>query len=303
MAYEKLARFMLLPAMLLGQNSKLSDAAQKLLTKPRLCSAQLTWADGRTQKGRIVRVTDRFIAFETSIRPPACENVELSKVAAVQWLPGAGDSAAQVALLGALLAPFYVGNAVADPFKRISPPLKPLRGSWVLNGPSRGALKSSLVFADVRKGDRATVQYRTITSKRGRWSVEHDLLHLTFDGEPDLVSSFHFDCGELILDNPPNKFREGSDRKRATPPIVGYWLTSNYHLDLKPDGSVIEQKWEVRKGTFENTSTSVKMHWVDSTGPGGAEWVAPIKHRHILVSVGGVMTEYHYVPPGILVDL
>jgi len=65
---------------------------------------------------------------------------------------------------------------------------------------------------------------------------------------------------------------------------------------------VTEQQWEVRKGTFENSATSVNMHWTDSTGPGGAEWIAQIKHRHILVSVGGVLTEYHYVPPGIELD-
>jgi hypothetical protein len=302
MAYEKLARFMLLPAMLLGQNPQLSDAAQKLVNRPRLGIAQLTWVDGRTQKGRIVRVTDQFIAFETNIRPPVCESVELSKVAAVQWFRtpgegGAGSRAAGVVFLGAILAPFYVGNAAADPFKRISPPLNPLRGSWELNGPSRGALKSSLVF----KGK--TVEYRTITGKRGRWSVERDLLRLTFDGEPDSVTSFHFDCGELILDNPTSKLREGSDRKRATQPIVGDWHGSRYKLNLKSDGTVIEQKGEVRNGTFENSATSVKMHWTDSTGPGGAEWIAQIKHRHILVSVGGVLMEYHYVPPGIQLDL
>jgi ribulose kinase len=70
-----------------------------------------------------------------------------------------------------------------------------------------------------------------------------------------------------------------------------------------PDGSVTEQKWEVRKGTFENSPTSVKMHWTDSTAPGDAEWIAQIKHRNILLNVGGVLMEYHYVPPGIELDL
>jgi hypothetical protein len=302
MVYETLARFMLLPAMLSGRNSQPSDAAQKLVNKPRLGIAKLTWTDGRTQKGRVVRVTDQFIAFETNIRPPVCENVEVSKVAAVQWFrspggAGAGTRAAEAVYLGAVLAPFYVGNAVSNPLKRISPPLKPLRGLWELNGLSRGALKSSLVF----KGN--TVQYQTITAKRGRWSVERDRLRLTFDGEPDSVSSFHFDCGELVLDNPTSKFRESSDRKRATPPIVGDWRRSNYSLNLKSDGTVTEQKADVLNGTFENNATSVKMHWTNSTGPGGVEWIAQIKHRHILVSVGGVLMEYHYIPPGIELDL
>ena len=302
MAYRKLARFILLPALLVGQNSQLSDAARKLVSKPRLGSAQLTWADGRTQKGRIVRVTDQFIAFETNVRPAACENVELSKVAAVHWFRtpgegGAGSRAAEGVFLGAILAPFYIGNAVTDPFKRISPPLKPLRGYWEFSGPSAGVLKRSLVFTD------NTVQYRAITSKRGRWSVEQDLLHLTFDGEPESVTSFHFDCGELILNNPTSAFRESSDRKRATSPIVGDWHGSNYNLDLKSDGRATEQRWEARKGTFENRVATVKMHWTDSTAPGGAEWIAEIKHRHILVSVGGVLMEFHYVPPGIELEL
>jgi len=132
----------------------------------------------------------QFIAFQTNTRPAACENVELSKIATIQWFPtpgeaGAGSRAAEGLFLRAILAPFYIGDAIADPFKRISPPLKPLRGPW------------------------------------------ERLLRMTFDGEPDSVTAFHFDCGELILDNPETKFREWSDRKRATPPIVGDWHGSN----------------------------------------------------------------------------
>src|ERR1700680_3523294 len=112
--------------MLLGQNSqnsKLSDAAQKLVNRPRLGSAQLTWTDGRAEQGRIVRVTDQFIAFWTNTRPVTCENVELSKVAAVQWLHTTGEGgavshAAEAVYFGAILAPFYIGNAVANPLKR-----------------------------------------------------------------------------------------------------------------------------------------------------------------------------------------
>ena len=58
----------------------------------------------------------------------------------------------------------------------------------------------------------------------------------------------------------------------------------------------------VREGTFQNTSTSVIMHWADSMGPGGAEWTAQIAHRHIIVSIGGATTEYHYLKPS-FVDL
>ncbi len=302
MAFDRLARFILLPAMLFGQDPQLSDGAQKLVNKPRLGSVRLTWTDGRSQMGRIVRVTDQFIAFETSIRPAVCEDVELSKTAAVQWLrtsgKGAGASdAAVTVLLGAVLVPSYIGNAFANPFKRISPPLKPLSGSWELTGSPGGAIERSLDFAG------NTVQYRTITSKRGRWSVERDLLHLRFDGEPESVTSFHFDCGELILENPTSKFRDWSTHKRATLPIVGDWRGSNYNLDLAPDGVVTAKKFELLKGTFQNTATSLTIHWTDARTPAGAEWIAQIKNRNILVNVRGVPMRYHYVPPGLQLDL
>jgi len=255
--------------MIWGQNSQLTPAAQKLLKRPRLGSAQLTWVDGRTQKGRVVRVTDQFISFETNITPPACENVELSNVAAVQWFErvGAGSHSAGEVLLGTLLAPFYVGSVATGPFKRISPPTKPLHGSWEPSRPPRGLVQSSFVF----EGN--VVQYRTVTAKRGRWSIEQDQLRMTFGGEPDSIASFHFECGDLILGDSANTFRDWSDHKRASPPIVGDWHDSNRNLELSPDGSTTERTWGVRKGTFENSATSVKMHWADSTAPGGMEWV------------------------------
>jgi hypothetical protein len=297
---------LLVPSLMAGQekgggsdrsapNNKISEAVIKLLRKPRLGSAQLSWRAGRTQKGRILRVTDQFIAFETSQRPRACENVELSEIAAVQSLhtpgePGAGSHVADVLLFSAFLAPFYVADAIANPFKRISPPIKPLRGSWE-GGGSRGIPESSLEFTG------GTVRYRTTTSKRGRWRVEHGKLHLTLDGEPEWIGSFHFECGELVLDNPLEVFREWGNRSHATAPVVGDWHGNDFWLNLKADGSLAEQKFWVREGTFENTSTSVRMQWNDSTGPGGAEWIAQIKHRRIVVSVSGVTRKYHYVPP------
>jgi hypothetical protein len=68
------------PLLTTGQekDAGISTSVIKLLQKPRLGSAQLTWRDGRTQKGIIIRVTDQFIAFETTQGPRVCENVGLS---------------------------------------------------------------------------------------------------------------------------------------------------------------------------------------------------------------------------------
>jgi hypothetical protein len=129
--------------------------------------------------------------------------------------------------------------------------------------------------------------------------VEHDKLHLMLDGEPEWIGNFHFECEELVLDDPHQVFRVWDNRGHAVAPIVGEWHGHNLSLNLQADGSLAEQKFVVRKGTFENTSTSVKTHWSDSTEPGGEEWIAQIKDRRIVVTVSGATTKYHFVPPSI----
>jgi hypothetical protein len=276
---------------------KYSKSVIKLLRKPRLGDAQLTRRGGQTQTGRIVRVTDQFIAFETSQRPRVCENVELSEVGAVRSLrtPGEPGIAAYVAdalYLGVFLGPFYAADAIAYPFKRISPPMKPLRGSWERGG-SGGVPKSSLDFMG------SAVRYRTTISKRGRWLVEQDKLHLTLDGEPEWISGFHFECEELVLDSPREAFRERGNRSHAAAPIVGDWNGRNFRLNIGLDGSAAEEESVDRSGTVENTPTRMRIHWADSTGPGREEWIAHLEHRRIVVSVSGVTTTYHFVPPSV----
>ena len=70
-AYRRLLSFTLITATLVAQSTKLSDAAQDLITKPRLGHAQLTMSDGNAKTGRIVRVTDQFVAFEPDSRKEA----------------------------------------------------------------------------------------------------------------------------------------------------------------------------------------------------------------------------------------
>ena len=113
---------------------------------------------------------------------------------------------AEGVFLTALLTPFVIEYAIADPIRRISPPLKPLRGSWK----SSRAFKSSLEFMGNE------VQYRATTRKGGRWSV--NAMNFTWrDAEPELITRFHFQCGELVLDNPVKKLRDWSEQSRAIP--------------------------------------------------------------------------------------
>jgi hypothetical protein len=299
---KKIALLPLVAGVLLAQSAGLSDAAQKLLEHPRLGDAKFTLTDGRKPTGQVVRVTDQFISLATNLKPRTCEQIEVSQIASVEWYQakihsGRGRTAMEAAYLGPILAPFYVGNAISKPFKRISPPLKPLRGTWESEGAPGGPSTAVLEFSGKR------VEYRSVIVKQGRWSIEQNRLHLQFPGEPEAVTSFRFDCAKLVLENPDRQLVDRRDRRRVAAPAVGNWQGKNYALDLKSDGTAIERETYVRTGSFENRETDVTFHWSESTGPGGAEWVGQIKHRHLWVGVTGVPDKFHYVPPGVALDL
>jgi hypothetical protein len=250
--YDKLIPLIVIPAMLLGQDGQLSEAARTLLIKPRPGPAQLTWIGGRKEYGYIARVTDQFVTFVTKSDPKNCENVELSQVAAVRWTPVPRENrllrTGGIAFVGAVLSPFYAGHEVAEPFHRMFPPLKPLRGKWESISLSPGGGRSSLYF------DGSTVQYQAETLNQGRYHADQDRLYMIFTGGPETVVQFHFNCNRLIFNTPPVEFVSAwTSLLRAAPPIVGNWHNSDSDLDLKRDGSFEERKKELRKGMFEMT--------------------------------------------------
>ena len=304
MGRDTLIHLILIPATLVGQNSQLSPPATKLLRKPKLGNAQITRLDGLREDGRIVRVTDQFVTFE--MKPSSCENIELSKIAAVRWLGTASNRRVSngpasefggTILLGAVLVPYLAGYAIADPFRRMSPPLQPLRGTWEAVAQSRDGNTSSMKF----KG--STVEGHFTTVREGHYSVSQDQLHMTLNGEPETVIHFHFNCTELILDGPAGTLGLWKAPIHFSEPIVGEWGNQRLTLNFKPDGSFEERKKEVRRGTFEQTAAGLKIHWTDGQGLGSQEWNAQIKHRHIVVHLAGVVMEYRYVPQGPEIDL
>jgi hypothetical protein len=293
MRRNKLIFLILIPAMLVGQNGQLSDAARKLLDKPRLGSAQLTLSDGSLEDGLIVRVTDQFLALQTNHNPLTCENVALSSVASVHWLPTPGrDGVGGEVAFWAIYSPFFAGGATAGIFRGTSSQLKPLRGNWESDGG-----KSTLEF------DGSFVTGRTMAVRYGLYSVAQNQLNMKFDGTPEAMIPFQFHCRELLLDSPPIRFLLSPRTIPVSAPIVGEWGSPHSILYFKPDGDFEERKEEDRYGTFEQTATGVKIHWEDDLGPGGPEWIAQIEHRKIVVRLRSVVTEYRYVSPGIAIEV
>jgi hypothetical protein len=287
----------------------LSASVKKLLRKPRLASAELTLRNGRTESGRIVRVTDEFISLATYPRPLACEDVRLSEVTDVRWLPApkaprqpgaaseAASDAVQMVLFGAFVwVPLLVEEPIATLFQRISPPLKPLSGSWNLDGPSHSDLQSTLEFQG------HAVTERSSERERGRWPVEQGKLHLNAAGKPDRVASFHLSCGTGLVLGPSSEVLQCTDCNRATAPAVGDWRSGDHWLNLRKDGTFVQQRFDTQQGTFTNTSTTLEIRWDDSIDPGGGPWTGRIEHRHLILRVAGVTRKYHYNAPGLTLD-
>jgi hypothetical protein len=285
-------------------NARPSASVKKLLRKARLGSAELTMRDGRTESGRIVRVTDEFISLATNAPSLACEDVQLSEVTAVRWLPtpkvpqqpSAVSDAMRMVLPVLLLSPLFVEGPIATLFQRVSPPLKPLSGSWDLDGSSHSDLHSTLDF-----GGHAVTE-RSSTRERGRWSVEQGQLHLNTAGKPERVTSFRFECGTQLVLEPSVEAFQCSNCNRVTAPVVGDWRSGDHGLNLKEDGTFVEQRFGTRAGTFTNTSTTLEIRWDESIGPAGGTWTGRIEHKHLILRVARVTRKYHYNAPGLTLD-
>lgn len=298
---ERLIGLLLIPAIIAGQNAHLSKAVWSLLAKPRTGNARLTWADGRIENGYVSRVTGQFVTFMMSPKPPGstCENVELSNVAALQWLPAShsGDNFAAVGLLGAALSVGFSAHAVANTFRRMSPPMEPLRGSWDAAHPPTGLISSSLEF------EGSSVRLSELRIKQGRYSINGKTLHMSVDGLTEVVTPFSFNCNELIFDNPAEKFGHWSRENYVAAPIVGMWLGASSKLEFERDGGFKETILVRDIGSVEKTGSVRRIHWLDSKGPGGADWILEIEHHHLLARVGSVNRIYRYAPPAFHVDL
>jgi len=274
-------------------NGEIPVTARKLLTKPRYSHVEVIRTDGRIEKGILLRVTNKFVALQPLPRTAACEDIPLSEVAAWRWLPLPGRKISDVAkkpLWMIAFAPGLIAEVVAEPFRKISPPLNPLRGEWEVVGGSRGGTKGSLNFRG------ATVKYRGSISTAGRWWNDEGKLHLAIGGTPERVTSFHFQCDNLVLDDTSEQLNAGNRASLGSSPILGDWGHGGMWLTLHGDGVLEEHQIIEREGSFQNTSTSVTIHWSDASGPGGGKWVANIRHGRIVVVIGGVETEFHYVP-------
>ena len=157
-ALSALLSLLLVPALLVGQTQQLSKAARKLQTSHRLGRVRLTLVEGKVDIGRVVKVTNQAVTFKTASKSPSVDqDIELYKIARVEWLPETGQpdgpltsvkETAGIVLFVTLAAPFYAGHEVSNLARRVAPPLRPLKGDWVAKSKYPSGEEIRLSFAD-----------------------------------------------------------------------------------------------------------------------------------------------------------
>lgn len=274
---------LLIPILIAAQDQRqLPPAARKLLKHPQFGKVRLTQSGHAEQRGTIQRVTTRFVTFFTE--SGACENIDMKNLIDVEPYPKAttnhGTDFLGDLVFVAVLAPFVLAAAAAEPFRSLFPPMHPLSGIWESDNHSPENLYFSLNHVS---------GVVTTMVRRGRYSVDQGKVRLTSESGTEVMIPFRFDCSFLRLDggrmslNPPFS--------RVTEPIVGEWHDANRILSFKPDGTFAETKSESRGGTFEMFAEGATIRWANKE-----EWTARIKRRHLEIVDDGAVVKYRYHP-------
>ncbi len=276
-----LMTLLLIPSLLAGPWDQYPKSVRKLLEKPWAGPALLTFQDGTSEEGQILRVTNQYLAFRKGppfmavVRYP-CEQVEPGRLADVKML-GPYEEGQIIATI--ILAPFWIPRFVAS----LARP-KPLEGLW-----ESAMLPGGLVSVVEFSGTRVTTEDATVTE--GTYRFDGRRLHLSPDSGVDRAVEVAITCGdEIVVDSPKLHFWEHGDRGPAHAPIVGYWATAllppRTSWDLRPDGTFrIEMIEAPTRRLSRRHHNRIKL---DS----GEEWTFRRKGDRLFLTRADVTTEY-----------
>jgi hypothetical protein len=230
----------------------------------------------------------------------SCENVELSKISSVDWIPGNGG-----------------GNG--EDFPLWSIPLLPFVGAW------EGVTQSHYVYAAFigtwRPIETATegkfsrlgfsenrnVWREDVLVKKGSYRVADGNLYITYAGSSaEEAARLQFVCDELMLEAPTGrhrlKFWFPSRQNPASAPIVGRWTEGDSRhgnvWEFRPDGSLelrITQNY--LPGSFVRHQDAIRIRWAPSSGLPKEDWQLRLTgtHKsgeHLFITAVGSTVEY-----------
>jgi hypothetical protein len=250
---------LLIPTLVAGE-PQLSHDAKALLKKSRVGYSDITWRDGTHENVEVLRVTDSFIAVRQS---GTCRNVDLSRIAKVDWgLSGGGNDLAASYVGGFVAAvvsvPFLlvlipVSIADGDINRRdaltalLLIPLAPFYFLWYPIGETKNAIVSHRASQDAKLGTWESssnnsverikltntgpnlfqIEEQLSTIRPGTYRFDQGKLYLRYDDDKDreVAVSGRFECDNFVS-NDTKAFptlHALRSEGRAQSPIVGRW--------------------------------------------------------------------------------
>lgn len=230
---------LLIPTLIAGE-PQLSHDAKALLKKPRLGHPDITWRDGTRKNVDILRVTDSFIAVR-QINPGTCRNVDLSRIAKIDWDPsggGIGDLGGSYVfgVLGAVISIpallVLIPMAIADGDIKgwdvltslLLIPAAPFYFLWYPIGETKDAIASHRASHDAKLGSWESssshplerieltnagpnlfqIEEQLSTIRPGSYHFKDGKLYLRYDDDKDreIASSGRFECDNFVSDDP-----------------------------------------------------------------------------------------------------
>ncbi len=278
----------LIPTLLVASGGGASESVRKLLRKPRVGPARVTFGDGTQTQGTVRRVTTQFLSLDNA---DTCSSVELTQIASIKWFPSQGDSLgdtleliAWVVIGSPFWVPWYIADALGNRVER-----DPLGFSWE-STPTLPDGKISRI-----EGNGNGLMQRSVAVEKGRYDVIGKNLHLTYDAS-GLVETipFQFDCDSLVLGD--QKLSAQLSASPAQDPIVGRWLPRMDHSsfwEFTASGTFEKRSAESKtEGRIEKIKGGVRVKWLGPDAKPNEEWGIRTKGHHLLITAGGATTEY-----------
>lgn len=286
----------LTPVIVAAPRDQLPKSVRSLLKHPRTGRARLTWLDGTSTDGSIIRVTNNFVTF-CKVPSNDCGDVDLTKIAAVNWLPETKRSDSGEDLSGPegyLLLPVVVSAAglhyVKEPFVSRFSKL----GWWESVSP---APDGSVSWVEFEKP--ALVARIDALVKQGRYRVEGERLYvayITSDGAsaPEEVIPVGGDTALRLKE----RLQDHQTQRHSHYPIVIQLPRIDQGVRIvrafQADGTCrIETNNHSEQGSFEKTKDGVRVQWRSPRAVGIEEnWATRRTGPRLFITHNGDTVEY-----------
>jgi hypothetical protein len=272
--------FLVSPFLFAAPADELPASVANLLNKPRYGEARLTWVDGRQSEGRIQRVTDQFVTLAQQKGSGACENVELSKISSIDWVPRTGSGEYFPLWAIPLLPALWVQDSIRQSHS--------VRGAFL--GDWRTIEASTGRYSRVGFGYDRSVWREDVVVKNGTYRIEGGNLYVTYAGGPEEEATrLQFVCNELTLDALTAKhqlrFWASAVQSPASAPITGRWTEGDFrHGDIwefRTDGSLeVRTMQRFLRGSFKQDQGTIRIRWKSPAGLPREEWQVTLTGDH-----------------------